>query len=407
MPNPHAVLLYHYFHPDPVVSARLFADIAEGLTARGWDVTAMPCTRGCRDESQSFPKQETWSGGRVERIWRPNWKQSSTRGRLFNTAWMLAAWSWRALTTKRRPREVMVVGSDPPLSVLTALPWRFVRTGCRVMHWCHDLYPEAAVSDGLVRDGSLPVRVLKRLLKAAYKRCGLVADLGPCMRARLAEYGVPPERADTLPPWALTEPATVTDPDPPTRESLFGPSAPLGLLYSGTLGRAHEYAPFLDLARRLRDRGGRVCFAGVGKRAEEVRAAVTAEDVNVRFAGFAPEAELEKRLTACDLHLVSLRAEWTGTVVPSKFFGALAAGRGVVFAGSPDSAIARWVVEHDVGYLLTPDTADRVADELARLAADPAARTALHRRCFDVYHRHFSRARQLDLWDVAMRKLLG
>ena len=71
----------------------------------------------------------------------------------------------------------------------------------------------------------------------------------------------------------------------------------------------------------------------------------------MRFAGFAPEAELEKRLTACDLHLVSLRPEWTGTVVPSKFFGALAAGRGVVFAGSPESAIARWIDEHQVGWV--------------------------------------------------------
>ena len=37
------------------------------------------------------------------------------------------------------------------------------------------------------------------------------------------------------------------------------------------------------------------------------------------------ETELEKRLSACDFHLVSLRPEWTGTVIPSKFFGALSA----------------------------------------------------------------------------------
>jgi glycosyltransferase involved in cell wall biosynthesis len=318
---------------------------------------------------------------------------------------MLAAWGWRAATTRRRRQEVVVVGTDPPFGVLSALPWRLLRPRTRIAHWCHDLYPEAAVADGLVRADSRIVRLLMRLARAAYRRCGLVADLGACMRRRLAEYGVG-EAAVTLTPWALAEPPAVSDPDPATREALFGPDAALGLLYSGTLGRAHEYEPFLELARRLRGDGVAVCFAGVGKRADEVRSAVTQDDTNVRFAGFAPEAELERRLTACDLHLVSLRPEWTGTVVPSKFFGALAVGRGVVFAGSPDSAIAKWITEHGVGYVLTPDTVATVAAELARLAADPAARRALQERCFAVYHRHFSRERQLELWDAALRRLL-
>ena len=124
------------------------------------------------------------------------------------------------------------------------------------------------------------------------------------------------------------------------------------------------------------------------------------------FAGFAPEAELEKRLTACDLHLVSLRPEWTGTVVPSKFFGALAAGRGVLFAGSPDSAIARWVQEHHVGYLLTPDTVAAGGGGVEAAGREPGRIVAMRQRCHAVYHEHFSKQRQLDLWDAELRKLI-
>ena len=403
-PRPHLVLLYHYFHPDDVISARLFGDLAEGLTARGWDVTAMPCTRGCRDESVTHPRDETWAGGAIRRVWRPNLKQASVKGRVLNAAWMIGAWGWRALATPRRPREVVVIGTDPILSPLAALPWRFFRTGCRVAHWCHDLYPEAAIADGLVREQSLPVKVLKRLLAAAYRRCGLIADLGVCMRLLLAGYGSP-ARVATLTPWSLVEPEAVAEPDAAVRKSLFVEAA-LGLLYSGNFGRAHSYTQFLDLARRLRGSGVGFCFAGRGNRADELKAAVTSDDTNVTFAGFAPEAELEKRLTACDLHLVSLRPEWTGTVVPSKFFGALAAGRGVLFAGSPDSAIAHWVREHRVGYLLTPDTIPQVADELKRLAANPAELVAMRQRCHAVYREHFSKERQIELWDAELRKLI-
>jgi glycosyltransferase involved in cell wall biosynthesis len=140
---------------------------------------------------------------------------------------------------------------------------------------------------------------------------------------------------------------------------------------------------------------------------DELRAAVTSDDRNVSFAGFAPEAELEKRLGACDLHLVSLRPEWTGTVVPSKFFGALATGRGVIFAGAEESAIARWIREHQVGWVLTPATRNEVAANLKRLAADPSELQTLRERCHAVYQEHFSKRHLLDRWDAELRALIG
>jgi len=394
----HLTLLYHYFHPDDVVSARLFSDIAEGMTARGWNVVAMPCHRGCRDETITHPLSEAWAGGSIDRVWRPNLKQSSGKGRILNAAFMLAGWSWRAFTMPRHKGEVMVVGTDPILSVLVALPWKFFRPEAKIVHWCHDLYPEAAVAEGMVKESALPVRLLKRLLERAYRKCDLIADLGSCMAKLLKAYGSPAKTA-TLTPWALIEPANVSLPDSEVREKLFGASAGLGLLYSGTFGRAHTYEEFLALARLLRDSPVKFCFAGRGNRSDELKKAVTADDTNVTFAGFAPEAELENRLTACDLHLVSLRPEWTGTVVPSKFFGALAAGRGVLFAGSPDSAIARWISEYHVGWVLTPENLPRVAAELRSLSLNPSALAALRERCFATYRTHFSKEHQLELWN--------
>src|SRR5262249_36777308 len=161
-----------------------------------------------------------------------------------------------------------------------------------------------------------------------------------CMRDRLEWYGHAARKV-TLVPWALDEPAEPERPDSGTRRELFG-EAPLGLLYSGNFGRAHSFAEFLDLGRRLRGSRVRLWFGVRGNRAAELRRAVGPEDENVGFAGFAPEAALGKRLAAADIHLVSLRPEWTGLVVPSKFFGSLAAGRPVLFAGSRDAAIARW-----------------------------------------------------------------
>jgi glycosyltransferase involved in cell wall biosynthesis len=203
----------------------------------------------------------------------------------------------------------------------------------------------------------------------------------------------------------LVEPDDDVQPNPQIRNELFG-SAQLGLLYSGTFGRAHSYEEMLALARELRYDSITFCFAGRGNRADQLRAAVTAVDHNIRLAGFAAECELEHRLGAADIHLASLQPEWTGTVVPSKFFGSLAMGRPVVFAGSADAAIAQWIQQFNVGWLLTPANVADVASQLRRLAANSDELRKMQQHCREVYHREFSRNHVVAAWDRQLRSLL-
>lgn len=403
--KPHATILYHYFYPDDVVSSRHITDLAEGLVERGWHVTALPCNRGCRDESKVYLLQEQHRGVKIKRIWRPRFKQASTIGRVFNAGWMIFAWSWYGLVGKRGKRDVLIVGTDPILSVLVTIPWRVFRPHSVIAHWCYDLYPEAPIADNMFRDNSLFIRILRWMLMQAYQRCDFLVDLGSCMQKKLATYG---SRAKTLTltPWALAEPESIHEPDRTTRNELFG-KANLAILYSGNFGQAHSYAEFLALARELRGDSIHFSFACRGNKRDELVKAIATTDTNVSLAGFAPESELEKRLSSCDLHLVSLRTEWVGTVVPSKFFGALAAGRGVLFAGDPSCAIAKWIRDFDVGWIVTKGNIAEVAGKLRELASDPAQLVSMQLRCFQVYHAHFSKTHVCNQWDAELRKQYG
>jgi glycosyltransferase involved in cell wall biosynthesis len=400
---PSVVVLYQFFHPDDVVSARIFATFAADLAACGWQVAAWPSNRACHETGHTFPPTDLWQGVAIRRVWRPDLRQNSGAGRILNALWMVAAWSARLLVQRRLP-DVLVIGTDPVLSVLVAFFARMLSRKIRIVHWCFDLYPEGPIADGMFRDGSLLVRFLQYWLRHAYRSCDLVADLGSCMRRRLEHYGHSCRKV-TLVPWALTEPAEVAPPDPATHAELFGDST-LGLLYSGNFGRAHGYADFLDLARRLRGASVQFCFGVRGNRAQQLRQAVLPDDTNVSFADFASEAALPKRLAAADIHLVSLRPEWTGLVVPSKFFGCLAAGRPVIFAGSRDSAIARWIEEHGVGWVLDTSSQDAIAAELQGLTHAPATLADLQRRCHRVYQEQFSRSMVTERWDSELRSLL-
>ncbi|MEO5769866.1 MAG: glycosyltransferase [Polyangia bacterium] len=403
---PTLLVFYHFFHPDDVVSARLYSDFAEEQRLRGWDVTVVTSNRSCHDVRVSLPSVEVWRGMEVRRQFRPPWPQSRALPRLGNSAFLLAGWTWQAL--RLPPMDAIVIGSDPAFAALLSLPLRAQRPATPIVHWCFDLYPQAIEAEGLRVARSL-APVAHGLMKAAYRRCDVLVDIGTTMRARLATYGSP-ARQETLTPWALAESIVPTPVDPVVRRSLFG-DAQLGLLYAGTMGRAHDFEPMLALARACRARAGRriaFCFACRGNRAAELRAAVEPADDNVTFADFASEADLAARLAAADVHLVSLRREWAGIVVPSKFFASLAMGRPVVYAGPAESEIASWGRSLGVGmHLGAAADVEPVAARLVELAACPAALRRWQEQARAAYFSQFSRKIVNDRWDVLLRETVA
>ncbi len=130
---PRAYVFYQFFYPDDVVSSIHFSELCAGLVRRGWEATAFPSTRGCRSESIEYPKYGEFEGVRIERIWRPAWSQSSGLGRIFNAAWMIVCWSLLAIRGEPPP-DVVIIGTDPILSVLVAIAWRFFHPNVVIAH---------------------------------------------------------------------------------------------------------------------------------------------------------------------------------------------------------------------------------------------------------------------------------
>ena len=78
---------------------------------------------------------------------------------------MITRWSLAALAPN--PPDVIIVGTDPVLSVLVARFWKLIRPKTRIVHWCFDLYPEAAIVDGVIKEGGVFHRLLRWLLRPA------------------------------------------------------------------------------------------------------------------------------------------------------------------------------------------------------------------------------------------------
>ena len=92
---------------------------------------------------------------------------------------------------------------------------------------------------------------------------------------------------------------------------------------------------------------------------------------NMRFISSQPAASLSESLGAGDLHLVTMREGTSGLVVPSKFYGVLAAGRPCLFVGPADSEVALAIREGRLGEVVAPGEAGLLADSILRYRSDP------------------------------------
>ena len=83
---PKLLVLYHFFHPDQVVSARIFTDFAVEQARRGWNVTALTTVRAHGDLAARFPADEVWNGVRIHRVFRLRPGRRRSRCRAWATA---------------------------------------------------------------------------------------------------------------------------------------------------------------------------------------------------------------------------------------------------------------------------------------------------------------------------------
>ena len=401
------LILYHFYKPDDVISARHFSDLAEGLAARNWNVTVLTSNRYCRYAADRIrPKVEEINGVKIIRMSRPAFDQSKNISRMINSIWISAKWLLKILFSDSY--DVILIGTDPQLGYFIT-PWiKLFKPRTKTALWAFDLYPEIIRTiEPLPLSINIFTKLVSPIAKLSYKSMDFIADLGSCMRKRIKRYNTK-AKFTTLIPWAISEPGIIISPDTEIRHKLFG-KAKLTILYSGTIGQAHTFEDFIKLARELRRRNADVgiCFAGRGNRYKQLCKMVTAEDTNISFAGFADEKELPLRLTAADMHLISLREGWEGLVVPSKFFGSIASGRPLIYAGTPDSAIKEWIEKYKIGFYLSSSNLEDVADKIIALSNKPEELKMLQERTFKTWQVNFSRETILDQFDLELGKLIG
>lgn len=370
--KPSVLLINRVYPPARGASGRVLRDLAREMARAGWQVSVL--TTG----EKTFSEKD--GGITVYRV-----RTGQNPKGFFGYARILARLYFAAMGQARH--DLVVTLTDPPL--LVTIGRRFAKKRhCAHMHWCHDLYPDLFPSIGVNMPGFL-LKSLSRTARRSMNKSGKVIAVGRCMGKYLAHTGVETGRISVIPNWPDQE---IVDVQRKTRSNdvrmkndvpnarpaeqlIRDPSPRFRILYAGNIGRAHPMNTILEAAEVLSVHPEiEFAFVGDGPNHDRLASERARRGLqNVKLLPYQPASMLKDLMESGDLHLVSMRDDAAGLLVPCKFYSALAAARPTIYIGPDDTEIARIIKDYGCGAIVPQGDGNRLAQAILYFRNEPGA----------------------------------
>jgi colanic acid biosynthesis glycosyl transferase WcaI len=392
------VFVNRYFHPDESATAQLLADLAFGLAAGGFDVHIVCSRQLYVDPEARLAALQTIRGVVVHRVWTTRFGRRRLMGRAIDYASFYLTCAV-ALLGLLRARDIVVAKTDPPLISIVAAPAARLK-GALLINWLQDIFPEVASQLGANPLPAVLDRALRSLRDASLRLAVVNVVLGSRMLEYLGTRGVPASNCRVIENWADAESLRPKESGGSKLRNRLGLTDKFVVGYSGNLGRAHEFETVIGAAERLRsDQRIAFLFIGGGARMDELKASVDRRHLsNFHFLPYRPREELEDSLAAADVHLASLVPSLEGLIVPSKFYGILAAGRPILFVGDRNGELSRVIAKYQCGLVVEVGQSEDLASAIDGLQRDPSLRRAMGSAARELLCSNFSAQRAIDRW---------
>jgi hypothetical protein len=266
------------------------------------------------------------------------------------------------------PRAQLVISaSSPPCLLVVALVVaQFHRARC--FHWIMDVYPEIAVALKELPEGAL-VRGIGRLMGWSYRRCEQVVVLDEDMAQCVGAHGI---SAKVIPPWVFIPVLSALDTarsagTAPGPEAPGDSSPPWTWIYSGNLGRAHEWETLLQTQALLEARGEnfRLRFQGGGPSWPAAQA--RARELGLKQCEWLPyvaEEQLPASLLRAQCCVVSQLPDTRGMLWPSKLGLLMSLPRPLLWVGPVDGSVAKTLSALPHAGVFAPGQEGEIADWL-------------------------------------------
>jgi hypothetical protein len=336
------VIIADWLPPDFGAVGQYMQMRARALAERGHLVTLV----GLSSVAASVKQESIGSGQLTEvRLAAGAVPRGSLAARLLWTIWTNLRLVFGAFSRLRAADGILFTGS-PPFLIHLLVPLKLFWKG-KLVYRITDFHPEC-----LIAAQPTPSRLLLALLALTNfwrRRIGGFEVLGRDQWRRLRDTGIPESRIALVrdgSPVSFTE----GEQGAPLPPELAGSCV---LLYSGNYGVAHEVETVARGYRLHHKQGsGRVVLwlSAAGAGSEELSRRFAAEGLPFFKSAPVPLERLSSLLLSPDAHLVTLKDNFVGFVMPSKIYACLESKKPLIFVGSADSDVDLLTREASIPY---------------------------------------------------------
>jgi glycosyltransferase involved in cell wall biosynthesis len=358
------LIINRSFWPDIEATGQFFTELCEYL-AKDYKVTVIAGRSYYTKDSSwgfgKFYKKEQYKGIKIIRVCNTIFWKGNLVGRLIN--WFTFGILSFLISLTISPR-LIIVGTDPPfLGIIAMMVSRIKSTP--FIYNCRDLYPEVAVAMGKIKKHSLLGRTFSYFDKMALNSARLVVCLGPTMENKLKAKGVSEDRLRVISDWVDT---SLIKPIPKNENPLLkklGLQNKFIIMYSGNIGFSQDFSSILQALSVVKE-DIYLIFIGEGAAKKSLKSEVSSRGLkNVMFLSYQPLDALSFSLSMADLHLIPLKKGLAGTIVPSKIYGIMAAGRPYLTISDKESEAAILAKEFGCGLWGAPSEPNEIAQTIS------------------------------------------
>jgi hypothetical protein len=388
------LIVSHYFPPEIGAAQARLSALAAAWAADGDTVTVltgMPShptgvlppryrrTIRCRERRDGYQVLRTWLYATPS--------EGLIRKTLSHLSFMVSSvlLGWRAAG----PADIVMVSSPTFFSIGSG--WLLARLKrARFVVEVRELWPAIIVELGVLTNRRI-IGLLERLELAAYAAADEVVVVSDGIRENLIGRGVPAGKVHTIRHGvSLDKFGPAVPPDPYLRAGLGARPHEFLVVYAGTHGISQGLPEAAVAASRMAGLPIHLAFVGDGPDKPRLRHQVTELALrNVTLANGIPAELMPSLLATADMLIVTLRdVPLLATVVPSKIFEYLAAGRPVIGAVTGEAA---QILREAGAVVVPPGDSAALAAAIRRLAADPEIRDIIAAQGRTYVERFFGR----------------
>ena len=371
--NNQLVCVHSYFYPDNSAGSQMLCDLSFYLSSNSFDVSVIARRKMLYDYNDKLLNREIINGVHVYRVWSSNFGRKRYISRVIDYITLEISLMLKIFQIVKAG-DIVILLSDPPLLNILAYPLVRLKKGI-VINWVHDLFPEVAISAGLFSKTSFINRSITKLRNYVFKRADQNIVIGDRMFDYLVNIGVSDKNITKIENWSngdVIHPVSHNDNHLRKDWELEGKFV---VGYSGNLRmpQINDISTILAVIWKLRFNTNILfLFIGAGAGLDIIKKYVEEKNLNnVMFKPFQSSDLLAMSLCVADIHWLTLNPNMEGFVVPSKFYGILAAGKPVIFIGDIDGEIARDIERIGCGSSLEIGDIDKLENFIKQYANDP------------------------------------